>query len=86
MIACGICLHNIPEGMLLGASFETEGTFGVMLALAIALHNIPAGIGIAMPLQLAGMELLPEAREKSNHWANVGIATGVLLFLFLETV
>lgn len=137
MIACGICLHNIPEGMLLGASFETEETFGIMLALAIALHNIPAGIGIAMPLQLAEVEkpkiilltagvglttllgtvlglffagisarfvawligiaagailyivvdeLLPEAREKSNHWANVGIAAGILLFLFLETV
>lgn len=137
MIACGICLHNIPEGVLLGASFETEGAFGMMLSLAIALHNIPAGIGIAVPLQLAGMakgkiilltagvgfttllgtliglffagvsqgfvawmigiaagailyivvdELLPEARAKSNHWANVGIAAGVLLFLFLETV
>jgi ZIP family zinc transporter len=54
-IALGIALHNLPEGLALGAGFEAAPTFGKMIALAIALHNIPEGIGIACPLKMAGV-------------------------------
>lgn len=55
MIALAIGIHNIPEGIAIGAGFETEHELGVLMALSIALHNVPEGIGMAIPLVLAGM-------------------------------
>ena len=55
MIALGIALHDLPEGLALGAGFEAAEDLGWMLAIAIGLHNIPEGIGIAAPLKLAGV-------------------------------
>jgi zinc transporter, ZIP family len=57
-IAMGIALHNLPEGLALGAGYEAAPNFGKMLALAIALHNIPEGIGIACPLKMSGAKPL----------------------------
>lgn len=56
MIALAIGMHNVPEGIAIGAGFETEHKLGVLMALSIALHNIPEGIGMAIPLVLAGMK------------------------------
>ncbi|MFX0012182.1 MAG: zinc transporter ZupT [Candidatus Hermodarchaeota archaeon] len=50
LIAIGIFIHNVPEGMatFLGA---LEGIkLGVILTIAIALHNIPEGIAVAVPV------------------------------------
>jgi ZIP family zinc transporter len=55
LIALAISLHNIPEGMAIGAGFELHGDIGLLLALPIALHNIPVGMGMAVPLVLAGV-------------------------------
>lgn len=55
MMALAIGMHNIPEGIAIGAGFETEHQLGVLMALSIALHNIPEGIGMAIPFVLAGM-------------------------------
>ncbi len=57
-IALGIALHNLPEGLALGAGYEAAPAFGMMIALAIALHNIPEGIGIACPLKMSGAKPL----------------------------
>lgn len=54
-ICFAIAVHNIPEGIAIGAGFETRHDLGVMMALSIALHNIPEGIGMAIPLILSGM-------------------------------
>lgn len=53
LIAIGIFIHNIPEGMttFLGA---LEGVkLGFILTIAIALHNIPEGIAVAVPVYAA---------------------------------
>lgn len=55
-ISLAIAVHNVPEGIAIGAGFETRHDLGVMMALSIALHNIPEGIGMAIPLVLAGMK------------------------------
>ncbi|MBR1754224.1 ZIP family metal transporter [bacterium] len=59
IMACAIALHNIPEGMTIGASFAAhngvlEGS-ALMLAILIGLHNIPEGMAISVPLINGGV-------------------------------
>ena len=57
-----IVLHNIPEGMAVGASFsgnihggKITAAAAVALAVGIALQNIPEGALISIPLKNSGM-------------------------------
>ncbi|MFV9510395.1 ZIP family metal transporter [Tepidibacillus sp. LV47] len=50
-----IAIHNLPEGLAIGAGFETQMKLGIRVALVIALHNIPEGLGIASTLLLGGI-------------------------------
>ncbi len=54
LIALGIGLHNMPEGLAIGAGYKAAAALGFTVALAIGLHNIPEGIAIAVPLQVGG--------------------------------
>lgn len=54
-IALAIALHDLPEGLAIGAGDKVNPGIGVAIALAIALHNIPEGMSIAVPLRLAGV-------------------------------
>jgi ZIP family zinc transporter len=54
-IALGITLHNLPEGIAIGATSEVSYHMGVMTALTIGLHNIAEGLCVAMPLCLANV-------------------------------
>lgn len=54
LIAGGIALHNLPEGLAIGAGFAASPELGLGLAFIIALHNIPEGLAVAMPLKVAG--------------------------------
>jgi ZIP family zinc transporter len=54
MIAA-IALHNIPEGMAIGAGGSHDAALGAMLALMISLHNIPEGMAVAAPLIAGGL-------------------------------
>lgn len=63
VMAAAIALHNVPEGMVIGASFTAgdAGTSGWILALVIGLHNIPEGMAVAGPLAAGGMGRLRAA-------------------------
>ena len=54
IMALGITIHNIPEGMIVGAGYAAMPAFGIVLAVAIALHNIPEGVAVAVPLCASG--------------------------------
>lgn len=58
VMACAIALHNVPEGMTIGASFAiSEDLFlgsGMIMAVLIGLHNIPEGMAVAVPLISGG--------------------------------
>ncbi len=56
MMTFGIIIHNIPEGLVVGAGYEVMPAFGIVLGAAIALHNIPEGIAVAVPLIIGGMK------------------------------
>ena len=59
VMACAIALHNVPEGMTIGASYAgDEGVMGraaLVLAVIIGLHNIPEGMAVSVPLISGGM-------------------------------
>lgn len=60
VMASAIALHNVPEGMTIGASYASNdgvmGSAALVLAVLIGLHNIPEGMAVAVPLISGGME------------------------------
>lgn len=51
LIAIGIGLHNLGEGLAIGAAFALgEAALGSFLVIGFMLHNITEGIGIVAPL------------------------------------
>jgi zinc transporter, ZIP family len=50
-IAFGIGLHNLGEGLAIGAAFASgQAALGTFLILGFTLHNITEGVGIAAPI------------------------------------
>jgi len=64
LIAIGISLHNLPEGIAVASGFFFAPEIGLIIAIAIALHNIPEGIAIALPIRMSG----------TSRWAAFRIA------------
>ena len=62
VMACAIALHNVPEGMTIGAAYASnQGVMGraaLTLAVLIGLHNIPEGMAVSVPLIGGGMKKL----------------------------
>jgi zinc transporter, ZIP family len=64
-IALGIGLHNLGEGLAIGAAFASgSAALGTFLVIGFTLHNITEGIGIAAPI----------ARERPQLWHFVALA------------
>jgi len=59
VMASAIALHNVPEGMTIGASYASNngvmGGAALILAVLIGLHNIPEGMAVSVPLISGGM-------------------------------
>lgn len=55
LLALGITVHNLPEGIAVGAGYMHMPQFGAFITAAILLHNIPEGIATALPLFASGM-------------------------------
>ena len=58
-----IALHNLPEGMVIGASYAISTDVvaslfsgsGFIMAVVIGLHNLPEGMAVSVPLISGGM-------------------------------
>ena len=59
VMASAIALHNVPEGMTIGAAYASDGgvlgSAAIVLAVLIGLHNIPEGMAVSVPLIAGGM-------------------------------
>lgn len=69
-IATGIGLHNLGEGLAIGAAFALgEVALGAFLVIGFTLHNITEGVGIAAPI-------LGEKRPGLSHFAALALIGG----------
>ena len=90
VMAAAIALHNVPEGMVIGASFARTANEiltnrgGLIMALVIGLHNIPEGMAVAVPLISGGMS---KARSVGvTALSGSPTILGALLGFFLGTI
>lgn len=56
LLAIGVSLHNIPEGMAIGSISQISPMAGIRLAVIIAIHCIPEGIAVSLPFIKAGLK------------------------------
>ena len=64
-IALGIGLHNLGEGLAIGAAFANgQAALGTFLVVGFTLHNITEGIGIVTPM----------VRESPPLWRFIALA------------
>lgn len=54
-IFLGIALHNLPEGLAIGAGYTSSLSLGGAIAISLGLHNVPEGMATAVPLLMGGM-------------------------------
>ncbi|MCJ7513743.1 MAG: hypothetical protein MUO23_12320 [Anaerolineales bacterium] len=77
MIAFGIGLHNLGEGMAIGAAFTLgEAGLGSFLIVGFTLHNITEGVGIAAPLTPGRTGLPPGFRPGLRTFVGLTLLAG----------
>ncbi|MGI6144048.1 MAG: ZIP family metal transporter [bacterium] len=76
LLTVGISLHNLPEGLAIGAGYAASLRTGLALTLVLGLHNIPEGLILAIPWKTMG-------RGRQGLWvsllAGVPMGLGALL-------
>ena len=95
LVAVGIGLHNLGEGLAIGTSFGVgELTLGTFLIVGFMIHNITEGLGIAAPLAeegeqariplpvLAGLTLIAGAPAILGAWIGGYSGSDVLAVVF----
>jgi zinc transporter ZupT len=92
MVALGIGLHNLGEGLAIGAAYALgEASLGVFLVIGFMLHNTTEGLGIVAPVardaprlrQLVGLGLLAGAPTILGAWIGGLAYSPLLATLFL---
>jgi zinc transporter ZupT len=92
LIALGIGLHNLGEGLAIGAAFALgEAALGSFLVVGFTLHNVTEGVGIAAPVtrdqpswkQFGGLALLAGAPAIAGAWIGGFAFSPLLATLFL---
>jgi ZIP family zinc transporter len=88
LVAVGIGLHNLGEGLAIGSSFALgELALGTFFIVGFMIHNVTEGLGIATPLaegrsvslqRLAGLALIAGAPAILGAWLG-GFVTSDLL-------
>ncbi len=91
LVAIGIGVHNLGEGLAIGASFALgELQLGTFLIVGFMIHNVTEGLGIATPvaktrvtvLALAGLALIAGAPTILGAWIGGYTSSDVLAVLF----
>jgi len=92
LVAIGIGLHNLGEGLAIGSSFALgELTLGTFLIVGFMVHNITEGLGIATPVadggrvalrRLTGLALIAGAPAIAGAWIGGFLANDFLGVLF----
>jgi ZIP family zinc transporter len=54
VVAMGIAMHDLPEGLAVGAGLASGSSLGLRVAALMFLHNMPEGMAVAGPLACIG--------------------------------
>jgi zinc transporter ZupT len=92
LVAVGIGLHNLGEGLAIGTSFALgELTLGTFLIIGFMVHNVTEGLGIAAPAaerrtvglgRLVVLALIAGAPTIVGAWIGGYVTNDVLAVLF----
>jgi zinc transporter ZupT len=92
LVATGIGVHNLGEGLAIGSSFALgELTLGTFLIVGFMVHNVTEGLGIATPIaearrvsltRLAALALLAGAPAIVGAWVGGFLRSDLLGVLF----
>jgi ZIP family zinc transporter len=92
LIAAGIGLHNLGEGLAIGSSIALgELALGTFLIVGFMVHNVTEGLGIAAPIasggrvglgRLAALALLAGAPAIAGAWIGGFLTSDLLGVLF----
>jgi zinc transporter ZupT len=93
LVAVGIGLHNLGEGLAIGASFALgELALGTFLIVGFMIHNVTEGLGIAAPIaeskgparlgRLAALALVAGAPAILGAWVGGFITSDFLGVIF----
>jgi zinc transporter ZupT len=93
LVAIGIGLHNLGEGLAIGSSFAFgELTLGTFLVIGFMIHNVTEGLGIAAPAaeertqprlsHLAALALIAGAPAILGAWLGGFLTLDILGVLF----
>jgi ZIP family zinc transporter len=91
LVAIGIGVHNLGEGLAIGTSFAIgELQLGTFLIIGFMVHNVTEGLGIATPmaktrvtvLALAGLAVIAGAPTILGAWIGGYTTSDVLAVLF----
>lgn len=58
VIGVGIAMHNLPEGLAIGAGYVHQPGLGLAVAIAIGVHNVPEGLAMGLSLRIAGVSAI----------------------------
>jgi zinc transporter ZupT len=92
MIAIGIGLHNLGEGLAIGAAYAVgAASLGTFLVIGFIIQNITEGLGIVVPISrdrpswkyLLGLGVIGGAPAIAGTWIGGLITSPVLSVLFL---
>jgi ZIP family zinc transporter len=64
LVALGIGIHNLPEGVTTFVGTMRDPALGLVIAVAIALHNIPEGVAVSAPVFAA-----TASRRRALAWS-----------------
>jgi zinc transporter ZupT len=92
LVAVGIGLHNLGEGLAIGTSFALgELALGTFFVVGFMVHNVTEGLGIAAPIaegrrvslgRLAALALIAGAPAIPGAWIGGYVTNDVLGVLF----
>ena len=92
LVALGIGLHNLGEGLAIGSSFALgELALGSFLIVGFMIHNVTEGLGIAAPIaeggdrsvgRLAGLAVVAGAPAIAGAWIGGYLTSDFLGVLF----
>jgi ZIP family zinc transporter len=92
LVAVGIGLHNLGEGLAIGTSFALgELALGTFFVVGFMVHNVTEGLGIATPIaerskvsvgRLAALALIAGAPAIPGAWIGGFVTSDILGVLF----